>query len=67
MESKMEQTPANANPVLSVNRDGSVLYSNEAGNLLLNEWGVEVGEKLPLNIVDLVQRIFTRNNSERLS
>ena len=48
MKTKMEQFPAkNPNPVLSVAKDGIVLYSNEAGEPLLHEWGVEVGEKLP--------------------
>ena len=42
MEAKMEQFPAiNPNPVLRVGKDGTVLYSNEAGEPLLHEWGVE--------------------------
>ena len=51
MEAKVEQTPAtNANPVLSVDKNGCVLYSNEAGELLLNEWGVESEKKcLPVS------------------
>ena len=48
MTTKMEQLPAkNPNPALCVDKDGTVLYSNEAGKYLLREWGVEVGEKLP--------------------
>ena len=48
MENKVEQTPAtNENPVLSVDKNGCVLNSNEAGNTLLNDWGVKAGEKLP--------------------
>ena len=39
MKTKLEQFPANPNPVLSVKKDGTVLYSNVAGNTLLNEWG----------------------------
>ena len=40
---KMEKSLAiNPNPVLSVANDGTVLYSNEAGKPLLNEWDVEV-------------------------
>ena len=58
----MEQFPANnPNPVLSVANDGIVLYSNVAGEPLLNEWGVEVGEKLPPHIGDFVQRVISRN------
>jgi PAS domain S-box-containing protein len=64
---KMESTLAtNLNPVLSITKDCAVLYTNEAGKLLLHEWGVKVGEKLPLNIGDLVQRVISRNSPEKL-
>jgi PAS domain S-box-containing protein len=67
MEAKVEQTPAtNTNPVLSVDKNGFVLYSNEAGNLLLNEWGVEVGEKLPPYIEDFVQTVISKNSPEKM-
>ena len=55
----MEQTPTtNTYFVLSVDRNGCVLYSNEADNPLLIEWGVKVGEKLPSSIVDIVKSNF---------
>ena len=51
MKIEMEQFPAtNSNPVLSMGKDGTVLYSNTAGESLLHEWGVVVGKKLPSNI-----------------
>ena len=63
----MEQFPAtNPNLVLSVAKDGTVLYSNVAGEPLLNEWGVTVGEKLPSYIVDFVQRVIFRNSPEKM-
>ncbi len=67
MEKKMEQFPAkNPNPVLGVANDGTVLYSNIAGEPLLHEWGVEVGEKLPSNIGDLVHRVIYQNIPEKM-
>jgi hypothetical protein len=67
MKTKMEQSSAtNPNPVLSVANDGTVLYSNEAGEPLLYEWGVRVGEKLPSTIGDLVQRVISRNSPEKM-
>ena len=67
MKTKMEQFPAtNPNPVLSVEKDGTVLYSNEAGEPLLNEWGVGVGEKLPLQIENIVQKVISRNSPEKI-
>jgi PAS domain S-box-containing protein len=67
MKDKMDQSPAiSSNPVLSIEKDGTVLYSNKAGELLLNEWGVEIGEKLPSRIGDIVQRVISRNSPERI-
>jgi hypothetical protein len=67
METKMEQSSAtNPNPVISVGKDGTVLYSNAAGEPLLHEWGVVVGEKLPSHIEDFVQRVIYRNSPEEM-
>ena len=67
MKSKMEQFPANnPNPVLNVEKDGTVLYSNKAGEPLLNIWGVGVGEKLPSSIGGFVQRVISRNSPEKM-
>jgi len=44
MKPKMEQLVNDPNPVLSVVKDGMVIYSNEAGEPLLHEWDVRVGE-----------------------
>ena len=43
-------TANNPNPVLRVEKDGTVLYSNVADEPLLHEWGVKVGAKLPSDI-----------------
>ena len=67
METKIELFPANnPNPVLSVTKDGTVLYSNKAGEPLLHEWDVVVGEKLPSSIGDIVQRAISRNTPEKM-
>lgn len=67
MTINMEHFPEkNSNPVLCVAKDGTVIYSNEAAKPLLIEWGAKVGDKLPSNIVDLVQRVVARNIPEKL-
>ena len=67
MNTKIEQFPAkNLCPVLSVAKDGTVLYSNEAGKPLLFEWGIEVGEKLPSSIGDVVQKAIFQNSPEKI-
>jgi PAS domain S-box-containing protein len=67
MKVKMEQFPAtNPNPLLNVANNGIILYSNEAGEPLLHEWGVKVGEKLPSHIGDIVQRVISLNNPKKM-
>ena len=67
METKLKQSSAtNPNPVVSVGKDGTVLYSNVAGEPLLHEWSVIVGEKLPSHIEDFVQRVISRNSPEKM-
>src|SRR5665647_2496204 len=67
METKLEQSSAtNPNPVVSVGKDGMVMYSNAAGEPLLHEWGARVGEKLPSSIGDFVQRAISRNSPEKM-
>ncbi|HIH95608.1 TPA: PAS domain S-box protein [Methanosarcina acetivorans] len=67
MNTKMEQFPTNnPNPVLSVKKDGTVLYSNKVGELLLHKWGVKTGEKLPPSIGDIVQSVISRNSPEKI-
>jgi len=63
----MEQFPAkNPNPVLRAGKDGTVLYSNVAGEPLLHEWGVNIGEKIPSDIIDVVQRVISQNSPEKI-
>jgi PAS domain S-box-containing protein len=67
MTAKMRQSPAiNPNPVINVEKDGTVLYSNKAGEPLLHEWGVAVGEKLPSYIGDIVENVISRNITEKM-
>ena len=67
MKINIEQFPAiNPNPVICVEKDGTVLYSNVAGEPLLHEWDVKVGEKLPSHIVDFVQKVISLNSPEKM-
>ena len=67
MKTELEQFPAkNPNPVLSVAKDGTILYSNKAGEPLLKEWGVRVEEKMPTRIRDIVQRVIAWNSQEKM-
>jgi signal transduction histidine kinase len=37
----------NPHPVLRIAEDGTVVYANDAGSMLLRDWGSKVGEKAP--------------------
>ena len=62
MERFVSQNP---DPVLRVGKDGRVIYSNGAGELFLQEWGIKIGEKIPLSIGNLAKRVISRNNPEK--
>jgi hypothetical protein len=67
MISKTDLFPAiNSNPVLSVAKDGVILYSNKAGKPLLHDWGVRIGEQLPQHLKIFVQRAFSRKSVEKI-
>ncbi|MGC9468650.1 MAG: PAS domain S-box protein [Anaerolineae bacterium] len=38
----------NPHPVLRIKEDGTLVYANEGSSPLLETWGIEVGEKVPL-------------------
>jgi PAS domain S-box-containing protein len=48
----------NPNPVLRVTKDGQVLYSNQAGKLLLGQWKSKVGEIVPEKWNNLIAEAF---------
>ena len=67
MKPKIEQSPAtNPNPLLRVEKDATVLYSNEAGKPLLCEWDTKVGEKLPPYMEYILQKVISLNSPEKM-
>jgi len=55
----------NPDPVLRIGSNGRVIYSNEAGELFLQEWGIKIGGKIPLSLGNLVKRVISRENPEK--
>jgi PAS domain S-box-containing protein len=47
MENLARFPSENPNPVLRVMGDGTILYSNQGAQCLLNNWGAQVGEHVP--------------------
>ncbi|MDD2440052.1 MAG: histidine kinase dimerization/phosphoacceptor domain -containing protein [Methanosarcinaceae archaeon] len=59
----MEEFPStNPNPVFRIGKEGKILYSNRAGELLLREWDLNRGEYLPLSFRNLVQKVFSKKS-----
>jgi PAS domain S-box-containing protein len=64
---KMKLFPKrNPDPIISVGKDGRILYSNGVYEHLLRGWGMGVEEKLPPFIIDFVQGIISRNKAEEI-
>ena len=63
----MGQFTANSlNPVIGLANNGTVLFSNAAGEPLLHEWNVRVGEKLPPYIEDFVQKVIFQKSPGKM-
>ena len=41
----------NPNPVLKISEAGKLLYTNQAGTFIKNQWGIELGDDVPIEIV----------------
>ena len=48
----------NPNPVLRIAKDGEVLYSNQAGELLLSKWKSGIGKTVPEKWRNLIAQTF---------
>ncbi|AKB75376.1 Sensory transduction histidine kinase [Methanosarcina lacustris Z-7289] len=51
-------------PVLRIEKEGVILYANEAGKSLLEAWGSGVGEKVPVKIRETVRKAALKKKSE---
>ncbi|MBN1437209.1 MAG: PAS domain S-box protein [Sedimentisphaerales bacterium] len=48
----------NPDPVLRIAKDGDILYSNEAGKILLSSWDSAIGGLVPEKWLDLITEAF---------
>jgi PAS domain S-box-containing protein len=53
----------NPNPVLRLNRDGRILYANDASEALLREWGCTVGSPAPAPWPDTAPEALASHSS----
>jgi PAS domain S-box-containing protein len=50
----------NPNPVLRIERDGTLLYANEASYTLLRDWQLDIGRPAPLVLREVASEALTR-------
>ena len=61
----MSRFPAeNPNPVMRISKDGVILYCNDAGLPILNEWKCQVGQPVPRSWCQLVADVFTSSTKK---
>ncbi len=76
-ESRMEESRMEENwmgefllnspaPVLRIGKEGTVLYANKAGKSLLELLKSREGEKLPVEILSTLRRIYLRKRPEKM-
>ena len=56
----------NPNPVLRITRDGKLLYTNDAGNSFLTEWGCKEGQTVPDYWCQAISEAFTSGSQKRV-
>ncbi|WP_298869352.1 ATP-binding protein [uncultured Gimesia sp.] len=56
----------NINPVLRASAQGILLYANSASNILLKDWGVQIGDPLPGEIYAPCQEALALTSSVRI-
>ena len=56
----------NPNPVLRITRNGQVIYSNDAGLVLLDSWKCRVGKILPANLCKFIIEVFKSNSTKNM-
>ncbi|MBN2399503.1 MAG: PAS domain S-box protein [Candidatus Aminicenantes bacterium] len=64
MESLALFPAENPNPILRVNRDGTLLFTNQAGVKLLPDWNLVVGEPVPQVLSQAVAEAMSGNSLE---
>ena len=56
----------NTDPILRINRDGLILYSNEPGRQILNVWGTHIGGHAPGDISKFVNEVLRQEQHQEL-
>ena len=56
----------NTDPIMRINRDGLILYSNEPGRQILNVWGTHTGGHAPGEISTFVGNVLRQEQHQEL-
>ncbi|KXB06238.1 hypothetical protein AKJ52_02420 [candidate division MSBL1 archaeon SCGC-AAA382C18] len=64
IESLAKYPSENPDPVLRIERNGEVIYSNEAGRALLSKWNIDVGGVVPEKWKGYIENVFESEKSK---
>ena len=56
----------NPNPILRIEREGTILYANAASRPLLKEWGCETGQHVPDDWKDVITEAYDSKKSKEV-
>ena len=51
----------NPNPVMRFSKDLTLMYANPNSELILNQWGIQVGDRVTSNFAKVLERSFAAN------
>lgn len=65
MMRKIAKFPSeNPSPVMRISKNGKIIYANNASSILLDNWGLRVGQSLPANWIAIISGVLKNNESK---
>ncbi|MDH5445052.1 MAG: response regulator [Gammaproteobacteria bacterium] len=54
----------NTNPVMKINHDGEITYSNASSEIILTFWGTAIHGKVPENVIKFIDKAIAKNKNQ---
>jgi len=56
----------NTDPIMRIDNNGKLLYSNEPGRKIIEDWNTVIGGYVPQNIIDFVSNVLQKNQYQEI-
>ena len=66
MDALLLMHEANPNPIIKTDFKGKIIYSNSPAQILINEWGIDVGDYLPRDKVAIIDDVIESQVEEEI-